>query len=71
MDPAQDKSFWSSQEGSFLTPALKSIDYSSELPVILAVDTSKDAVGIVLLQIDKEGNYMGFTKDFVLFDFTW
>ena len=36
-------------------PALKSIDYSSDLPVILAVDTSKDAVGIVLLQMDKEG----------------
>jgi hypothetical protein len=33
-------------------PALRSIDYSSELAVILAVDTSKHAVGIVLLQIE-------------------
>ena len=36
-------------------PALRSIDYSSTLPVILAVDTSKEAVGIVLLQIDEDG----------------
>jgi hypothetical protein len=36
-------------------PALCSINYESELPVILAVDTSKEAVGIVLLQIDEEG----------------
>ena len=36
-------------------PALRSINYESELPVILAVDTSKEAVGIVLLQIDEEG----------------
>ena len=36
-------------------PALRSIDYASELAVILAVDTSKFAVGIVLLQIDEEG----------------
>ena len=36
-------------------PALRSIDYSSELPVILAVDTSTKAVGIVILQIDENG----------------
>ena len=36
-------------------PALRSINYDSELPVILAVDTSTKAVGIVILQIDEEG----------------
>jgi transposase InsO family protein len=36
-------------------PALRSIDYTSDLAVILAVDTSKYAVGIVLLQMDEEG----------------
>ena len=36
-------------------PALRSIDYTSELPVILAVDTSNKAVGIVILQIDENG----------------
>ena len=36
-------------------PALRSIDYSSDLPVILAVDTSYIAVGMILLQIDEEG----------------
>ena len=37
-------------------PALRSIDYSSENAIIFAVDTSKYAVGIVLLQMDKAGN---------------
>jgi hypothetical protein len=36
-------------------PALRSIDYNSELAVIFAVDTSKYAVGIVLLQLDETG----------------
>ena len=36
-------------------PALRSIDYGSELPVILAVDTSMEAVGMVLLQMDESG----------------
>ena len=36
-------------------PALRSINYNSELPVILAVDTSSKAVGIVILQIDEDG----------------
>ena len=36
-------------------PALRSVDYSSDLAVILAVDTSKYAVGIVLLQMDELG----------------
>jgi len=36
-------------------PALRPIDYNSDLAVILAVDTSKYAVGIVLLQLDEKG----------------
>jgi len=36
-------------------PALRSINYESESPVILAVDTSNKAVGMVLLQIDENG----------------
>ena len=36
-------------------PALRSIDYDSDQAVILAVDTSKHAVGFVLLQIDESG----------------
>ena len=36
-------------------PALRSIDYGSELAVILAVDTSKYAIGIVMLQMDEAG----------------
>ena len=36
-------------------PALRSIDYTSDLPVILAVDTSYIAVGMILLQIDEDG----------------
>ncbi|MGH7240607.1 MAG: RNase H-like domain-containing protein, partial [Candidatus Saccharimonadales bacterium] len=37
------------------TPALRPIDYKSDLPVILAVDSSYIVVGWILSQIDKEG----------------
>ena len=37
-------------------PALRPIDYLSALAVILAVDTSFKAMGMVLLQIDEKGN---------------
>jgi hypothetical protein len=37
-------------------PALRPIDYQSDLPVHLAVDTSFIAMGMVLLQIDEKGN---------------
>ena len=37
-------------------PALQSIDYQCDRPVILAVDSSKYAVGFVLSQLDKEGS---------------
>ena len=36
-------------------PALRPIDYSSDLPIILSVDSSKYAVGFILSQIDEEG----------------
>lgn len=36
-------------------PALHPIDYTSDLPVILSVDSSKIAVGFILSQIDKDG----------------
>lgn len=37
------------------SPALRSIDYTSDLPVILAVDTSYIAIGFILLQVDENG----------------
>jgi len=36
-------------------PALRSIDYASEKPIILSVDTSHIAVGFILSQIDDQG----------------
>lgn len=36
-------------------PALRSIDYGSELPIILSVDSSYMSVGIILSQIDENG----------------
>jgi transposase InsO family protein len=36
-------------------PALRSIDYSSDLPIILSVDSSFMSVGIILSQIDENG----------------
>ena len=36
-------------------PALRPIDYTSDPPVILSVDSSKIAVGIILSQIDEDG----------------
>ena len=37
-------------------PVLRPIDYESSLPVILSVDSSKIAVGIILSQQDENGN---------------
>lgn len=37
------------------SPALRSIDYASDCPVILSVDTSQTAVGFILSQTDEEG----------------
>ena len=38
-------------------PILRPIDYSSERPVILSVDSSKEAAGMILSQIDKDGRH--------------
>ena len=53
--PERIQAFEDLKKAVSAAPALRSIDYASELAVILAVDTSKFAVGIVLLQIDEEG----------------
>ena len=37
------------------SPALRPIDYTSDRPVILSVDSSRDAAGMILSQIDEEG----------------
>ena len=37
-------------------PALRPIYYQSDLPIILAVDTSYIAMGMVLLQVDEKGD---------------
>jgi hypothetical protein len=37
------------------SPALKRLDYTSECEVILAVNTSNIAIGIILLQVGKDG----------------
>ena len=36
-------------------PALRSIDYRSKLPVFLSVDSSKEATGMILSQLDEQG----------------
>jgi hypothetical protein len=44
------------KEALINAPALRPIDYLSELAVILAVDSSYVAVGWILLQLDEEGH---------------
>ena len=36
-------------------PALRPIDYTSDDPVILSVDSSKEAAGMILSQLSKDG----------------
>ena len=38
-----------------LAPALQPIDYTLDNPVILLVDSSQDATGMILSQIDEQG----------------
>jgi hypothetical protein len=38
-------------------PALRPIDYTSECPVILSVDSSREATGMILSQMDDMGQY--------------
>jgi hypothetical protein len=53
--PPRIQAFENLKKAVATAPALRSIDYSSELAVILAVDTSQKAVGIVMLQMDESG----------------
>jgi transposase InsO family protein len=51
----QDEAFERLKERVCSAPAMRSIDYTSANPVILSVDSSFVAVGIILSQIDDEG----------------
>jgi hypothetical protein len=51
----QDKAFEKLKERICSAPAMRSIDYTSANPMILLVDSSFMAVGIILSQIDDEG----------------
>lgn len=50
--PAQDTAMERLKQALLHSPALRPIDYESEAPVVLAVDTSKTAVGYILGQKD-------------------
>jgi len=50
-----EEAFQEMKEYITKAPALRPIDYKSKLPVILSVDSSMLAVGMILSQIDDEG----------------
>ena len=50
-----EEAFQTMKEYITKAPALRPIDYKSKLPVILSVDSSMQAVGMILSQIDEEG----------------
>lgn len=54
-DSRRQSAFQSLKDLVSAAPALSPIDYSSTRPVILAVDSSWMAAGIILLQIDEKG----------------
>ena len=51
----REQAFQALKEAITSPPALRPIDYSSERPVVLSVDSSKIAVGFILSQIDEDG----------------
>ena len=53
-DERRDQAFQALKEAITSPPALRPIDYSSDDPVILSVDSSKIAVGFILSQIDED-----------------
>jgi hypothetical protein len=55
-DERRQEAFASLKKIVASAPALRPIDYQSDQPVILAVDTSYIAMGMVLLQEDEKGN---------------
>ena len=48
------------------SPALQLIDYKSEAPVILSVDTSRIAVGYLLAQCDLKNPWLRYYAKFSL-----
>lgn len=52
---AQEEAFQDMKAVICSAPALMPIDYTSERPVILAVDSSIHAIGFILMQIDEQG----------------
>ena len=53
--PAQLKAMDKLKSAIATSPALRPIDYESDLPVILAVDSCANGVGFILLQIGRDG----------------
>ena len=53
--PAQEEAFLKLKKLVTSAPALKSIDYSSDRPVYLSVDTSIHGIGFILSQEDEKG----------------
>lgn len=54
-DDRRQESFDSIKKAVSIAPALRPIDYTSDNPVIFAVDSSIIAVGFILYQIDDQG----------------
>ena len=54
-DERRQEAFDTLKELVSTAPALRPIDYTSEQPIILSVDSSKYAVGFILSQLDEEG----------------
>lgn len=54
-DERRQKAFETLKQAVASAPALRAIDYTSELPVVLSVDTSFKAIGFILSQKDEQG----------------
>lgn len=54
-EPAQEEAFQTLKQLVTSAPALKSIDYASDRPVYLSVDTSIYGIGFILSQNDEKG----------------
>ena len=54
-DDRRQKAFEDLKEAITTAPVLRSLDYTSDNPIILSVDTSKTAVGFILGQKDEKG----------------
>ena len=52
----QEEAFAAIKKHITEAPALHPIDYKSDNPVILSVDSSRDAAGMILSQIDDKGH---------------